>query len=75
MSLTPTAPTIPAYVRVGIVARACGMSSDEMRAMLRAQGLHLVKSGRRNYRVSWDQLREILPGAAERVYDLYCPHS
>jgi hypothetical protein len=62
---------VPAYVRVGVLAHVCKMTSREMRRFLRGQGITLLRSGRRTYRVAWVQVQEILPDAAERLYDHY----
>lgn len=62
---------VPAYIRVGVLAHVCGMTSREMRRFLRGQGVTLLRSGRRTYRVAWGQVQEILPDAAERLHEHY----
>lgn len=62
---------VPAYIRTTVVAEACDLDAREMLKILRGAGVPLLTGSGRPFRVPWSHLRELLPEAAERVYELY----
>ena len=59
---------VPAYVRVGLVARLCRMTTKDVRSMLAGM---LVRHTGRPWWVPTDRLRDAFPDAYTALYDYF----